>query len=63
MSEKEKIRIRLYGQPSEDPESQNREQEFWLDIMEKRIMEALQQTSDEELTLHMLREHLRYPEC
>ena len=32
-------------------------------MMEKRIMEALRQSSDEEMTLHMLREQIRYLEC
>lgn len=63
MPEREEIRIKLRSQSGQNPACPDCEQEFWLDMMEKRIMEALRQSSDEEMTLHILREQIRYLEC
>lgn len=63
MSEKKDICIQIHGQTQQDPDCGDREQEFWIDIMEKRIVESFSQSSDDDLTLHMLKEQLRYMEC
>lgn len=63
MPEKKEIRIQIHGQPEQSKDAPEREMEFWLDIMEKRIIEAFSQSSDEDVVFRMLREQLRYLEC